>query len=340
MAEPNLDIEDPAQLLRYLRQSGHVRPDEEPQIRVLVGGVSNRTVLVERPPGDSWVLKQALEKLRVPGEWHSSPTRIHREALGMRWLARLTPPGSITRLIFEDFDQHVIAMQAVPPPHENWKMVLLSGRVEMERVTKFGQLLGTIHRQGHEYRVELQKIFGDRSFFESLRIEPYYRRSAEQVPEAANFLHRLIEETSASLLSLVHGDYSPKNVLLHGDDMVLVDHEVIHFGDPAFDVGFSLCHLLSKAHHLAAWREAFAQAGLTYWGSYWQTLGSGLTVGALEARCVRHTLACLLARVAGRSPLEYLTASERSRQRCVVLKTLERPPYTIEELIRHFIRQL
>src|SRR5205823_8859415 len=92
-----LDIEQPDALVAYLRRSGRIGPDECPRVRVLAGGVSNRTVLVERraPAGhaEAWVLKQALPKLRVPVDWFSSPARIHREALGLRWLARLAPPG-------------------------------------------------------------------------------------------------------------------------------------------------------------------------------------------------------------------------------------------------------
>src|SRR5215210_8750615 len=126
----DLDIERPADLLRYLRGTGRIAPDECPAVGVLAGGVSNRTVLVERPSGEAWVLKQALAKLRVAVDWFSSPERIHREALGLRWLARLAPPGTITPLVFEDHDRHLLAMRAVPRPLENWKALLLAGRLD------------------------------------------------------------------------------------------------------------------------------------------------------------------------------------------------------------------
>src|SRR5438132_10367595 len=120
MGEP-LDIEKPDELLAYLRRTARIAGDETPRITVLAGGVSNRTVLVERATGESWVLKQALAKLRTQADWFSDPARVHQEALGMRWLTKLAPAGSITPLVFEDFDEHLIAMQAVPQPHENWK---------------------------------------------------------------------------------------------------------------------------------------------------------------------------------------------------------------------------
>src|SRR5688500_6074371 len=102
-----LDIEQPGELTAWLRAHHRIAPDETPRIAVLAGGVSNRTVLVERPSGEAWVVKQALAKLRVQVEWFSSPERIHREALGLRWLAELAPPGAITPFIFEDHDAHL-----------------------------------------------------------------------------------------------------------------------------------------------------------------------------------------------------------------------------------------
>ncbi|HEX9325631.1 MAG TPA: hypothetical protein VF915_03880, partial [Reyranella sp.] len=123
-ATTRLDIEQPDALLRYLRHTGRIGAAERPAIRVLGGGVSNRAVLVERLGGDAWVLKQALTKLRVAVDWYSSPERIEREALGMQWLAQLAPPGTTTPLIFLDPAYHILAMQAVPQPHENWKTML------------------------------------------------------------------------------------------------------------------------------------------------------------------------------------------------------------------------
>jgi 5-methylthioribose kinase len=343
---PPLDIEQPNALLAYLRAHGHIAAAEQPLIRNLAGGVSNRTVWVERPNGEAWVLKQALAKLRVSVDWFSSPERVHREALGLRWLAQLAPPGAITPLVFEDHTHHLLAMQAVPHPHDNWKSLLLAGRLEGSHVSQFGRLLGAIHRHAFERRQEIAPVFADCSFFESLRLEPYYSYTAGQVPAAAPFLHALIEETRACRLTLVHGDYSPKNVLVHQNRLILLDHEVIHWGDPAFDLGFSLTHLLSKAHHLPRQRAAFATAAKAYWRSYLEAGGDAFLLatqrgpGGVETRAVRHTLACLLARVVGRSPLEYLDETARARQREAVLALLPNPPSHIPELVNQFIAKL
>jgi aminoglycoside phosphotransferase (APT) family kinase protein len=331
-----LDIEQSDALLEYLRSSGRIARDETPEIDVLAGGVSNRTVLVTRPSGEAWVLKQALEKLRVKVDWFSDPKRIEREALGIEHLSRVCPSGAITPLIFRDEANHLLAMAAVPQPHENWKTMLLRGDVRDEHVKQFAELLACIHKSVIGRRIHLDPAFSDTSFFESLRLEPYYLFTAEQVPEAATFVRALVDQTRSRRITLVHGDYSPKNILIHNDKLILLDHEVIHYGDPAFDVGFAMTHLLSKAHHLEPHREKFKHAAELFWETYHSSLPK-FPVMSPEPIAIQHTLACLLARVAGRSPLEYLDDAERKRQREVVVQLMQNPPATMNDLIEQFV---
>jgi aminoglycoside phosphotransferase (APT) family kinase protein len=321
MNDAPLDIEQPDQLLAYLRATNLIERDETPQMKTLAGGVSNRTVLVKRASGEAWVLKQALAKLRVKVDWFSDPARIHREALGLRWLEKLAPPDTITPLVFEDPQHHLLAMQAVPEPHENWKTMLLRGEVDTDHVKQFARILAAIHSRSADAAESLPKIFDDRTFFESLRIEPYYRFSASQVPEAASFIDALVEDTRGTRLSIVHGDYSPKNILVRDGRLVLLDHEVIHWGDPAFDVGFALTHLLSKGHHLFERQRDFQTAAIDFWIHYEIACGQRWNK-TFHDRAFRHTLACLLARAVGRSQLEYLNDAQRERQKSVVVRMI------------------
>jgi fructosamine-3-kinase len=331
-----LDIENFAELDTYLQDWATPRGGVL-SLRNIAGGVSSRTVWVQWRNGEAWVLKQALLRLRVDVDWFSDPARMHREALATRILAMITPTGSIAELIFEDQRHNLLAMQAVPLPHQNWKYELLAGRLQPSHAEQFGTLLGTIHGNSARQLHTLPSDFGDTSFFESLRIEPYYRFTAEQLPQAAGYLKRLIDETRGVQLALVHGDYSPKNILIREGRIVLLDHEVAHLGDPAFDIGFALAHLLSKANHLPERRKGFAQIANIFWACYRLALGGEGVWGEVEARGVRHALGCLLARVAGRSPLEYLRAEERVRQKTAVMPLLSDPPRTIPALIARFI---
>jgi 5-methylthioribose kinase len=348
----NLDIEQPEQLVAYLRRTGRIGANETPVCRVLAGGVSNRTVLVERPSGEAWVMKQALEKLRVKADWFSSPLRIHREAMGLRHLEKLAPAGAITPLIFEDDEFHLLAMAAVPQPHENWKTMLLKLKVDRaeqikplnDQVEQFATLLAKIHLGAMQQRDTFKKVFEDRSFFESLRLEPYYQYTANQVPESKAFLESLIADTRENRYTIVHGDYSPKNILVYQGRLVLLDHEVIHFGDGAFDVGFALAHFLSKANYFSKRHlpnsVAFKLAAFKFWGTYLHIVGKGSGGDQLQARAARHTLGCLFARVAGRSPLEYLNEEERMRQQKIVVKMMLDPPELVDDVIYDFVEEL
>ncbi len=332
-----INIEDPAALLRYLRGQALINSGESPRLRALAGGVSNRTVLVQRASGEDWVLKQALAKLRVEVDWFSAPERIHREAAGLRWLGRIIP-GQVPQFVFADEQQHILGMSAIPQPHQNWKTALLAGKTSIEQAQDFGRLLAKIHSAA-DCLPELRDDFADRRFFEELRLEPYYSYTASQVPDARDFLEQLIADTRARRLALVHGDYSPKNILIAAGKLILLDFEVIHFGDPAFDIGFSCAHFLAKASFLPQSRTAFMQMARAYWRAYCESLTPQIR-DAVADQAPRHTLACFLARMAGRSPLEYLDQTQRSRLQAIALDLLAQDNWELQTLMEDYEAQL
>src|SRR5260370_12187251 len=125
-------------------------------------------------------------------------------------------------------------------------------------------------------------------------------------------------------------------MLIYQHKPILLDHEDAHFGHPPFDLGFSLTHLLSKAHHLPSNRFILFDAALRYWDTYFGLVRESPWTTGLEPRAVKHTSACLLARAVGRSPLEYLNASERSAQTQAALDLIEAPPATLSDLLEIF----
>lgn len=328
-----MDIENHVELIDYLAGAGHMATGESPVCRTLAGGVSNKTVLVELSGGRAWVIKQALPKLRTAADWFADPARVHREASGLRWLGQMLPPGSIPALVFEDESEHLLAMSAVPSPHENFKTLLLAGHIDPGLIAQAATMLACLHRRGVELRNQLEPVFCDRSYFESLRLEPYYLYAARQQPAAAAYLRQLVDATRARVISLVHGDYSPKNMLVHAGRLVLLDHEVIHFGDPAFDVGFFLTHLVGKAIHLPDRRGDLLASIAIFWDNYASGVWSGIAMTDLQPMCVRHTLGCMLARAVGRSPLEYLSPENRWRLQAIALEQMVSPPADVPGLL-------
>jgi 5-methylthioribose kinase len=335
-----LDIEDFAALHQYLMLHTRLGAGETVSFKALQGGVSNRTVRIAWGDGHGWVLKQALPKLRVDVDWYSSTERIKVEAKALRWFNRCAPSGTTPRFVWEDPENHLLAMEAIPEGHENWKSVLLREEIVPDHFQQFGLLLGTIHRQSSESAPEVSQTFAETTYFQTLRVEPYYLYTARTTPTAASFLQALAQEMPLHKLSLVHGDYSPKNILLYRGKLILLDYEVAHWGEPAFDVGFALTHFLSKAHHLPRARIPLVDAARLFWQVYSDEVAPLHWAKALESRVARHTLGCLLARVAGKSPLEYLTRQEVVRQRDVILQLIANPPTKVDDLITRFIEQI
>jgi phosphotransferase family enzyme len=291
----------------------------------LGGGVSNRVILAESPEFRC-VLKQSLGRLRVEREWLSDRSRIFREAAAMRWLAGRVRGGRVPALLHEDSASFTIAMEAAPPGAVMWKTQLLSGDADAVHARAAGTLLGSIVAASWNH-LEAREIFGDQTVFDQLRIDPYYRFTASQHPSHRGYFETLMDRSAARRVSLVHGDWSPKNLLAAGPEMWAIDWEVVHFGDPSFDVGFLLNHLLLKS---------IAQPGLKTGPlarEFLTALSAELPPGAewIEAAALEHLPALLLARVDGKSPVEYLNDAGRDRARELALSLMTHPAASIQE---------
>lgn len=331
-----VDIEDIDSLRNYLVDLKQISPGEDCTLQILKGGVSNKTVWVTRPGGEQWVIKQALSKLRVKEDWYCVQDRIEVEYEGLKWLSEILPEGSVPEPVFFDKKDYVLCMSAVPRPHENLKSLLLQGVIEEEIFKKLGIVLGRIHLRGKE-DLRAQDIFDNRRFFEDLRIEPFYEFTAQQLPESRSFYDSLMDETLNIRTTIVHGDYSPKNILVKDEKVILLDYEVMHRGDPAFDIGFFLCQMLSFANHLQGCREKLINAASAFWESYTDTL-SGVDILS-EQLAVKHTLGCLLARVKGRSPVDFLNREEQHRQVTISLYGMKQAVTRVPDLLQEFNRQ-
>ena len=181
-----------------------------------------------------------------------------------------------------------------------------------------------------EVRVLLAETFGDQKFFGQLRLDPYYRSTASRHPDLKPFFDSLVEEYPNRRISLVHGDWSPKNFLVHGDTVMAIDFEVIHFGDPAFDCAFFLNHLLLKSFHLPVRTGDFARLANVYWRELTGELP--LDTVELEHRTLRHLGGLLLARIDGKSPVEYLKdQAVRQRVRGAARRLILNRPPSIQE---------
>jgi aminoglycoside phosphotransferase (APT) family kinase protein len=107
----------------------------------------------------------------------------------------------------------------------------MAGEVNVETAARIGELLAGIVRYGWR-RPACEAVFGDQTVFDQLRLDPYYRSTALRHPDLAPHFERLLADSQSRRVSLVHGDWSPKNFLVWGDQVMAIDFEVIHYGDP------------------------------------------------------------------------------------------------------------
>lgn len=316
---------DAQNTLDYLRQRGDVSELDDARAEMLGWGVSNVVLRVTRPQAEDFIIKQSRTQLRTKTEWFSRLDRIYREIGMLRLLAPILPDGVIPRVLFEDRDQYLFAMEAFPAEHTVWKQALLNGDIDLTIADRLGDYLSTIHEET-SYRPDLAREWGDLEVFDQLRLDPFYRYLAKVWPEAAPYLERLIAENLRTRICIVLADFSPKNILLAEDRIALVDFETGHFGDPAFDLGFFLSHLLLKAVHFALRFDEYAELTRRFWQHYVQPTPvpemrneAGLAAieyqgdfGSAELfrRTQGHLAGCMWARVDGKSPVDYLIRDE------------------------------
>ena len=308
---------DAHNMLDYLLRRGDVADLDGARVEMLGWGVSNVVLRVTRPTADDFIIKQSRKQLRTKTEWFSRLDRIYREIGMLQLLAPLLPAGVIPRILFEDRDNYLFAMEAFPANHVVWKQALLEGHLDPTVPERLGDFLSAIHAQT-SCRTDLAQEWGDLEVFDQLRLDPFYRYLARVRPEAAEPVRRLIDQNLSIACGMVLADFSPKNILLAGDRIALVDFETGHYGDPAFDLGFFLSHLLLKAVRFAERFDDYADLTTRFWKHY----QAGLTgveqrpefaPAELFRRTQGHLAGCMWARVDGKSPVDYLT-DETSRQ--------------------------
>jgi len=292
----------------------------------LAGGVSN-IVLAAARDTRRVVVKQALPRLRVHDEWLAKRERSLAEAAALELAATLTP-GAVPALLDVDADRCALTIAAAPHGWTTWKSRLLAGDADSAVASRLGELLAAW--QGGTFEdAEAAAALRDTEAFEQLRVEPYYRTVAARRPELATAIGSYLERMETTHLCLVHGDYSPKNVLV-GDDVWVIDFEVAHVGDPAFDVAFMLNHLLLKRLHVPGASDSLERCARGFWAGYRRAVPGPLLP---ELGYVLGHLGCLMvARVDGKSPAEYLSAAERDAARALGSRLLLAPPSSLDAL--------
>jgi 5-methylthioribose kinase len=308
-------------VLPYLRERGWVEPGPA-RVETLGGGVSNMVLHVETPER-AFILKQSRPRLRTRDTWLSDLDRVYREQEVMQALRPLLPAPTVPAVLFSDRPNYVFAMEPAPPGARVWKQALLSGEVDQAVAAHAGLILGRMHEAtARDHR--LVEPFRDHTVFVQLRVDPFYRRVQERRPEVARPIERVIKRMLSAKVALCHGDYTPKNILTHQQGFTLVDYETAHFGDPTMDLGLFLCHLILKAFKHVPRHGPFIELTRAFWRTYSGEV-TFRPLAALQAGGIEHFAVCLLARIDGTSPVDYLP-EEPKRE-------------AVRQLARHILRE-
>jgi 5-methylthioribose kinase len=322
----------------FMRRSGLVDAAGRLQFQRLTGGVSSDIWLVSTG-SESFCVKRALPQLRVAADWHAPVQRNTFESAWFRTVGAFMPE-SVPKILYEEQDRAMFAMEYLPPDkYENWKQMLAHGIVHLETAADIGARLARIHSVTAQSKI-LPRQFATDPIFHAIRIEPYLLATARAHPEIAAKLNALAERTERTKLALVHGDVSPKNILIGPVAPVFIDAECAWFGDPAFDLCFCLNHMLLKCIMVPACTGEFLNAFQLMSRAYLSEVGWE-DPQQFEERATSLLPGLLLARVDGKSPVEYVnTDQQRSLVRQTARKLLENSPKQLSFIADAWARAL
>ena len=307
--------------LELLRRDGVVR-GADARLAPLSGGVSCEIYLVE-DGAERFVVKRALAKLKVEADWRADVRRNRHEWEYIRYVARFLPEAVPVLRDCSATDNY-FTMEYLNGRFLNWKQLLLAGTTDVAHARHAGKVLAQIHRQSAG-DAEAMRSFDTTPVFFQLRIEPFLLTAGAKHPALRPLFETEAARLGATRECLVHGDFSPKNILISGDRLVVLDCEVAWYGDPAFDLAFLLTHLALKAIRHAP-REAGVRPMLD---EFWSAYQAAWPCPEIELRVGRLLLMLMLARVDGKSPVEYLDAARQQFVRDFVGEQLPRGNFSL-----------
>ncbi|NQU60029.1 MAG: phosphotransferase [Rhodospirillales bacterium] len=332
----------PPEFLEMLQNAGLAEPGEAPFFEELTGGVASDIWRADLASGPVCV-KRALAKLKVPQDWRAPVERNTYEAAWFETVAAISP-GVVPRLLAQDRDAGMFAMEYLDPDNfKSWKDELLEGRADPGFAAEVGRNLGLIHSatKGDE---KIREQFPTDDIFHAIRLSPYLEATATKHPALKVPLLDLVRVTGATHQALVHGDVSPKNILIGPDGPVFLDAECAWYGDPAFDLAFCLNHMLLKCLAAPAATGAFLDCFSALAKAYLETVQNEVNEEwaiEIETRTARLLPGLFLARIDGKSPVEYIDGEfDKDAVRLAARTLLMDPVKQLSDVRRSWAEQL
>jgi aminoglycoside phosphotransferase (APT) family kinase protein len=325
-------MNEPGTLLELLRRDGVVRASDA-RLTPLSGGVSCEIYLVEDGT-EHFVVKRALAKLNVKADWYADIIRNRHEWEYIRYVANFLP-AAVPALRQCSSTDNYFAMEYLNSGFSNWKQLLLAGKTDWEHASRAGKILAQIH--GYSTGdAEAMRLFDTTQNFFQLRIEPYLLATGAKHPALCPQFETEAARLAGARECLVHGDFSPKNILVGHERMVLLDCEVAWYGEPAFDIAFLLNHFFLKSLLHAPRDVGMRRMIEKFWLEYQNVRASP----EIEPRTGRLLLMLMLARVDGKSPAEYLDPARQLFIRDFVSTELPKEKFSLRHVTDAWFKEL
>ena len=286
----------------------------------ITDGVSSDIWYVKTEKGLEFCIKRALEKLTVKEDWFAPINRNNFEAAYFKACQNIIP-NSFPKILGHDDKNYILAMEWFnPKSYILWKKKLLDMTFEI----KDGKTISNILNKKHAYfynKSNYKKQFeNDKTFFD-IRIEPYILFTAKSYPQHENYFFNVAKSLVSNKKTVIHGDFSPKNILIGSDFPVILDAETACWGDPVFDLAFCNNHIILKSILNLSNKKKYMSLSKEFINSYidninWEEKSN------LRDRFLKLTPLLILARLDGKSPIEYYKDKHIKKARALSLKIL------------------
>lgn len=332
-----IDIADRSVLEGYLLKRGLIDPSVGYDITYCGGGVSGTVAFVQA--GDKPIIvKQALAQLKTKETWLCDPNRMNIEAMSNDIYHRLVPDNA-PEVYFYDDENFIFGREAAPEHCAMWKSDLLTGLLDFVVGEKVIHSLAVVHNFCARDE-QAAAAFADKAIFHDLRISPYIKFTVGKYPQLAAAAEPVVDFLMNSAITLVHGDFSPKNIMVDGRKIYILDFEVAHYGHPSFDLAFFSNHFLLKAVKNKQWAPSYLNMLSCMMGTYFREMDY-MDKAELESAYVRLLALLFLARVDGKSPAEYITLdSDKDIIRRIALAMVEKKMDRYADVIDFVHREL
>lgn len=302
-----------------LIKDGLIRSDEDVSFEELSAGVSSVIIKIFRK-SEKLILKQALPKFRLKENIYFPLRRNLNEKNFIDLVNTFLEPGTIPVIKMQDTYNYFFVMTCAPDGYVQWNKLLLNGQIDLIIGEKVGKILAKIHNHT-AYNKKLLQKFKDRSVFILGRIDICYKEVEKYIPELKEAMDKIISDSLNTRVALCTADFNPKNTLVKDRNVMFMDHEGAHYGDPSFDIGIFLAHLFLKSIHNYNIKNDYFNLIQSIWNSYcneifvWEPK-------YIEKKVTQHISAMMLSRVFGKLPVTYLEERDKNIVKKVTTKSI------------------